>query len=207
MKGILFTAEMALAACADRKTRTRRVIVTQPLVSTTAINHFRGRIWHANMPDPEIKGLTLHLGEHSCDYVAGERRCLLTTWAVLPRLDKTLPTEIPLLDAQRFFWHAGMGKKPSWVSKSRPGRFLPNHLRSLMPVFEVVRVRAERVNAISEENAKAEGVTLVVGNPRRHDGLDYSSEFASLWDSINARRGFGWSGNPWVWVVEFRRIA
>ena len=27
--------------------------------------------------------------------------------------------------------------------------------------------------------------------------------FRHLWDSINAKRGFGWDANPWVWVVEF----
>jgi len=29
-------------------------------------------------------------------------------------------------------------------------------------------------------------------------------EYASLWDSINAKRGFAWDTNPWVWVLEFR---
>jgi len=27
-----------------------------------------------------------------------------------------------------------------------------------------------------------------------------------LWDSINAARGYSWDSNPWVWVVEFRRV-
>ena len=29
----------------------------------------------------------------------------------------------------------------------------------------------------------------------------------SDWDSLNAKRGFGWNANPWVWVVEFRRVC
>jgi hypothetical protein len=29
--------------------------------------------------------------------------------------------------------------------------------------------------------------------------------FAALWDSLNAKRGFGWDANPWVWVLSFRR--
>lgn len=32
-------------------------------------------------------------------------------------------------------------------------------------------------------------------------------EFKGLWDSLNAKRGFGWDANPWVWVVEFRRVC
>lgn len=32
------------------------------------------------------------------------------------------------------------------------------------------------------------------------------SLFRDLWDSINAKRGFGWDTNPWVWAVTFRRV-
>jgi hypothetical protein len=31
-------------------------------------------------------------------------------------------------------------------------------------------------------------------------------DFRILWDSINAKRGYGWDVNPWVWVVTFKRI-
>ena len=31
--------------------------------------------------------------------------------------------------------------------------------------------------------------------------------FRNLWDSINKKRGYGWDKNPWVWVVEFKRIT
>ena len=30
--------------------------------------------------------------------------------------------------------------------------------------------------------------------------------FEKLWDSLNAKRGFGWETNPWVWVIEFKRV-
>ena len=30
--------------------------------------------------------------------------------------------------------------------------------------------------------------------------------FEKLWDSINAKSGYGWSANPWVWVIEFKRV-
>lgn len=35
----------------------------------------------------------------------------------------------------------------------------------------------------------------------------YEEQFADLWDSLNAKRGFGWDTNPWVWVYEFERIG
>ena len=44
--------------------------------------------------------------------------------------------------------------------------------------------------------------------PKEADPLEhlYRAEFSRLWDTINRKRGYGWEKNPWVWVVEFRRI-
>lgn len=36
--------------------------------------------------------------------------------------------------------------------------------------------------------------------------LSPKSAFARLWDSINTKRGYCWEFNPWVWVVEFKRV-
>lgn len=74
--------------------------------------------------------------------------------------------------------------------------------------LEVTGVRVERVQEITEEEAKAEGVQgpsespLCVGDCRTH-----YSHFRELWDSLNAKRGFGWDKNPWVWVVDFRKAG
>jgi hypothetical protein len=70
--------------------------------------------------------------------------------------------------------------------------------------LEITGVRVERVQEITWEDAKAEGIT--------YDGFPdsacefYRQEFKILWDSINAKRGFGWDVNPWVWVIEFKQI-
>jgi hypothetical protein len=85
-------------------------------------------------------------------------------------------------------------------------------------VLEVVSVRVERVQDITECDAEAEGVnphdaSIVIhrkpsGEHERCRVLDgtHRGAFACLWDSINAKRGHGWDANPWVWVVEFRRV-
>ena len=36
---------------------------------------------------------------------------------------------------------------------------------------------------------------------------DYIAAFSTLWDSVNAKRGYGWDSNPYVWVVEFKRVG
>lgn len=66
-------------------------------------------------------------------------------------------------------------------------------------LLEITNVRVERLTQMSEEDAIAEGVS--------HDaGLAPLGAFAKLWDHLNAKRGFSWQGNPWVWVLEFRRV-
>jgi len=73
-------------------------------------------------------------------------------------------------------------------------------------VLEVVSVRVERLQEITEEDARAEGFPDPPGQNRMYpDRARYW--FQNLWDSINAKRGHPWDLNPWVWVVEFQKEA
>jgi len=70
--------------------------------------------------------------------------------------------------------------------------------------LEIAAVRVERLNDISEEDAKAEGVA-----PSQHiitppEAL-YRVGFLKLWQSIYGEES--WRVNPWVWVIEFRRVG
>jgi hypothetical protein len=69
------------------------------------------------------------------------------------------------------------------------------------------------VQDITEADAQAEGVT-----PECYEGMEHQdnpilsakacrTSFCDLWDAINSKSGFGWDANPWVWVVEFRRLS
>lgn len=236
MKGLLVVPEMARAILRDvaPKTETRRVIAPQP-PAIEAVRKLAGidfglvrAGWNNRPRDFDVSGPVWAVRQlmggaepsWRCEYQACERRCLLTTWAVLPRFDGTLPTDIPLSEAKSQFWHAGMGEKPSWVSKSRPGRFLPNHLRDLMPVVEIVSVRAERVQDIDESGASSEGLDFNSGRlgpwsvAGAHERLTARECFSALWDSINANRKdedgkrlpYAWADNPWVWVITFKCV-
>jgi len=88
--------------------------------------------------------------------------------------------------------------------KWRPSIFLPRSMCRIL--LEVVSVRVERVAEISHADALAEGINP---NGEYNDygtGSKNADQFAELWDSINAKKGFGWKVNPWVWVIEFKRI-
>lgn len=81
--------------------------------------------------------------------------------------------------------------------------------------LDVVSVRVERLQAITRDDAKAEGVSHVWNwdasrNPdhfRRTVLNPYIANYSVLWDEINADRGLGWDVNPWVWVIEFKRVV
>lgn len=72
----------------------------------------------------------------------------------------------------------------------------------------VTDVRAQRVQDISEDDAKAEGVTPVTdpNELKWQHYVPHAIAFHELWDSINAKRGFGWDVNPWVVAVTFEPV-
>lgn len=95
--------------------------------------------------------------------------------------------------------------------KWRPSIHLPRWASRI--TLEVTRVRVERVQDISEGDAAAEGVsagwyqgTNRAGEPCESRQRSAADAYRVLWDEINAARGFGWDVNPWVWVIEFKRV-
>lgn len=74
--------------------------------------------------------------------------------------------------------------------------------------LEITQVRVERIQNITNEDAIAEGRAggpSVPGYSEANPAEPYE-HFAHTWDTLNAKRGFGWDVNPWVWVIAFRRI-
>jgi len=92
------------------------------------------------------------------------------------------------------------------------GRFMYKSLACT--IVEIKRVWAERVQDIGEDDAKAEGAIPVMkdsggfepsGSPCPEIPC-YIEGFATLWDSINKARGFGWDVNPWVYAYEYELV-
>ena len=72
--------------------------------------------------------------------------------------------------------------------------------------LEVVGVKVERLQDISKEDARAEGVRLD-GKPDDCVSPLHQYAFHQLWESIYEPDGFGWDTNPWVWCVTFKVIT
>ena len=74
--------------------------------------------------------------------------------------------------------------------------------------LEITGVRVERLQDISEADAWAEGVAHyssgMTGTPSAGDADAGRVLYRRLWESINGPGS--WAANPWVWVVEFKRI-
>ena len=92
----------------------------------------------------------------------------------------------------------------------RPSIHMPRWASRIL--LEITSVRVERLNAISEEDARAEGIIdggcLNCGEPEpcgcANPEPDATDAFAYLWQSIYGQEN--WNANPWVWVIEFKSI-
>lgn len=95
--------------------------------------------------------------------------------------------------------------EPEAPGQWKPAIFMPHWASRI--TLAVTSVRVERLQDISEEDARAEGMegNHAIGDERGFVATMqnvYRRTFARGWDGINGKRG-SWDDNPWVWVVGF----
>lgn len=125
----------------------------------------KGSLWPGRKKEPyvgwvaqvdKLNGLHLPI---KCPYGSvGDRLVFLSTWAAPKKFDKVKPSKLP--KNVRIWSHFDGIDKPNWCGRSRPGRFMPKWMRTRMPRGLITEVRAQRVQAISEDDAKAEGLDV-----------------------------------------------
>lgn len=103
---------------------------------------------------------------------------------------------------------------PDWETMEgwqwRSSIFMPRWASRL--TLRITSIRVERVQDITEEDARAEGAPISHQGDRPHFSRHpvpndtHRLGFVHIWDSINAGRGFGWDANPWVWVIGFEVV-
>lgn len=209
IKPILFSSEMVSAILAGRKSQTRRVIKPQPVhMFVEGLAHVTigmdpaedGRNWYDT--DGVNPGKLIR-----CPYRPGDVLWVRETWLQLDRDHWMSDRETPL---DRIAYLASTDTDGDRIRKEygykwRSPIHMPRWAARLW--LRVTAVRAERVQDISDEDARAEGCDgkCPVGHIPTYLKGPCSYQYAQLWDSLNQKRGYGWNANPWVWVITFKR--
>jgi hypothetical protein len=99
-------------------------------------------------------------------------------------------------------WYGAQGDKPLHM-EWKLSIHMPRWASRI--TLRITDIRVERLQDISEDDAKAEGCDSAVWEDEAGNGVNsYRESFALLWDEI---KGPGaWDENPWVWVVAFERV-
>lgn len=193
---ILFSGAMVSALLAGTKTQTRREVKPQfapeavpaEMCATNEQGHqvsgHSGMWWddEASNADEAVR----------CPYgQPGDRLWVRETFAHIYR-DNAKPDERRDEDVAYKADHPGLDEHAygSW----KPSIHMPRWACRI--VLEIVSVRVERLQDISDADAVAEGTA------QHPDGPWHA--FRSLWSLINGADS--WDANPWVWVVEFKRV-
>jgi hypothetical protein len=202
---ILFNTEMVRAILEGRKTQTRRVVKPQPPEDIDKL--FGPEKYKPAITDQygELREGEPIFGAHDgwgewgikCPYQPGD-----TLWVRENlRCGMWNDREGIYYEADgEWCWDLTRPYKWAWGKTFLPARFMPKGVSRLF--LTVKDVRVERLQEITEEDAIAEGIRIGIGGEPYFSCRD---AFVALWDSINAKRGYSWDANPWVWVVEFER--
>ena len=195
---ILFSGEMVRAILDRRKTQTRRVIKPQPApLYSKAIDHFEfseGYWWPTSHSG--VVGAWTPI-RYCCPYgIPGDRLWVRETWATPGNFDHIKPRDLASSDySADLTVYRATAKNAEPYYRWRPSIFMTRWAARIE--LDVVRVQVERVREISEQDAYAEGIDRAPTMPHPRQW------FRNLWDRINAKRGYNWDVNPWVWVIEF----
>ncbi|MDL5431172.1 morphogenetic protein [Klebsiella michiganensis] len=186
---MIFNGEMVRAILDGRKTQTRRPVkfpvLDKNLGCELAGNELAGELSAGNY-------LNSAFGK------PGDRIWVRETWARY-NIDQN-SHDI----AYRATTPADWPEEGRW----RPSIHMPRWASRIL--LEITDVRVERLNAISQENAQAEGMELTGWRPTYSDPdsggevMTPYDNFAELWSSIYGDES--WKANPWVWVIEFKRV-
>jgi len=191
---IIFNGPMVRAILAGRKTQTRRVMKPQPdpdgKVDVGEIGSTRGFAYVRGSRGGRCTKIPCPYGQ------PGDRLWVRETWALTDQAGYHEADAWPVYRADDPDWETMEGWR--W----RPSIHMPRWASRI--TLEITDVHVERLQDISAGDAAAEGVDGVVSVAITHDPVPSRNAFRVLWDSINAKRGYGWDANPWVWVIEFR---
>lgn len=207
MKPILFNTEMVKAILEGRKICTRRIIKNK--YENADIDWFENKYGKrlvyiqndAPAPRKNPKGTTTHslvaMEEIKKPCKVGDILYVRETWC-----DRWLPDGF-LQGNDRYGYKAdGIPSYGYWGNENQckdnvwiPSIHMPKEAARIF--LKVINVRAERLQDITEDQIKKEGI-------RKEFPPQAQDAFQELWDSTT--KEYRWRLNPWVWVIEFEKI-
>lgn len=216
-RGMIFNGEMVRAILDGRKTQTRRIMAPQPADD----------IERCIFPNPEAIGWKSSLRHkhgsttaHFCHYgKPGDRIWVRETFQGplfdYDLMDSYCKDPTPFEKPEFCVYKADGVPAPEFYDADdelhccwRPSIHMPRWASRIL--LEITDVRVERLNAISQEDAQAEGMELTGWRPTYSDPdsggevMTPYDNFAELWSSIYGEES--WKANSWVWVIEFKRV-
>lgn len=160
---------------------------------------------------------------YRCPYgQPGDYLWVRESWAQRLDLDRLNGTQLYASGVRNaWYWADGPGKCCNTgcagaAGRVRAARFMPRWASRL--TLRITDVRVQRLQEISEDDAKAEGAPYYVYGhgpvtktelriePGYWGHGSYRAGFECLWNDLNAKRGYGWDVNPWVWAITFEPI-
>lgn len=197
---IIFSGEMVRAILEGRKTQTRRVIKPQPNVDARGIMSWKS--WMFADVNAWIETL-LEADEDNgaCDmpYLPGDQLWVRETFAYILGSEgdfiiyKANPEHNKWAEENEFTRWQSPIYAPRWASRI---------------TLEITNVRVEQVQDISDKDCVKEGACVCecFATPGYVNDKKLSL-YKPLWDFLNAKRGYGWGENLWVWVIEFKKLG
>lgn len=212
-RGILMFGPNVKPTMDGSKTHTRRTLKIQPGSNVQEIDQISPGVFRISGDNPTNYDGNVQMNDWSfdvkCPYgAAGDRLWVRETFAHVGNLDPgflvfraTYPDDLPanvenIPPASKVRW------TPSIFMRRKYSRIL----------LEITEVRVERLQDISEEDAKAEGCSIdqdpywtpSYSDPDSGGDPSYIKSYQWLWESINGAGS--WELNPYVWVIVFKRI-
>ena len=206
-KPILFSAPMVRAILDGRKSQTRRIMKPQPDAVLDGEPY-----WH-------IGGYRTRIGARNpffCPYgQPGDDKLWVRETCRAEELPSGLDGVRYLADDCFIPIENTEAASDAWLSLAAYGQRLSGHQKYRkvsaihMPrwasriTLEITGIHVERLQDISESDALAEGIDPKFP-PDEQVANAAMMRYADIWESINGPGS--WAANPWVWVVEFRRV-
>ncbi|HFG1039689.1 TPA: hypothetical protein ACGEHF_003611 [Klebsiella pneumoniae] len=219
-RGMIFNADMVRAILDGRKTQTRREVklnldiaslaTTYDWATSLAANHYQGLTEEQIQQKAESLRGVIHpviLGNGQMVSIIcphgkpGDRIWVREAFRVHSRA-----TDVATLvykASERNSWTeqthrvpVAVCNKPATPEKWTPSLHMPRWASRIL--LEITGVRVERLRSMSQDDARAEGVIAASGP------MEAGLAFRELWDSIYGEES--WKANPWVWVIEFKRV-